>query len=137
MPAAVRRTSRRRRVPEYRIPPNLKQVVVSSNMWQSARSGGPFLFIQALLTTATIPTYLRNDWYRDWGALERYIQLVPASEAPNAVVDQGSKTVFGLGPYRTDQGLAVIGAMTTDSRGQRPRRPATSRSPAGWPPSPG
>ena len=84
-------------VPEYRILPNLKQVVVSSNMWQSARSGGPFLFIQALLTTATIPTYLRNDWYRDWGALERYIRLVPASEAPNAVLDQGSKTVFGWG----------------------------------------
>lgn len=84
-------------LPEYRILPNLKQVVVSSNMWQSARAGGPFLFIQALLTTSTIPTYLRNDWYRDWGALERYIRLVPAADAPNAVVDQGSKTVFGWG----------------------------------------
>ncbi len=84
-------------LPEYRLLPNLKQVVVSSNMWQSARAGGPFLFIQALLTTSTIPTYLRNDWYRDWGALERYIRLVPAAEAPNAVVDQGSTRVFGWG----------------------------------------
>lgn len=90
-------------LPEYRILPNLKQVVVSSNMWQSARAGGPFLFIQALLTTSTIPTYLRNDWYRDWGALERYIRLVPAADAPNAVVDQGSTRVFGWarnGPIR-------------------------------------
>jgi arabinosyltransferase A len=90
-------------VPEYRILPNLKQVVVSSNMWQSARAGGPFLFIQALLTTATIPTYLRDDWYRDWGALERYIRLVPAAQAPNAVIDQGAVTVFGWnrnGPIR-------------------------------------
>lgn len=90
-------------LPEYRILPNLKQVVVSSNMWQSARAGGPFLFIQALLTTATIPTYLRNDWYRDWGALERYIRLVPADQAPNAVIDQGSVKVFGWsrnGPIR-------------------------------------
>jgi len=90
-------------LPEYRILPNLKQVVVSSNMWQSARAGGPLLFIQALLTTATIPTYLRDDWYRDWGAIERYIRLVPASEAPNAVIDQGSETVFGWsrkGPIR-------------------------------------
>ena len=90
-------------LPEYRILPNLKQVVVSSNMWQSARAGGPFLFIQALLTTATIPTYLRNDWYRDWGALERYIRLVPAAQAPNAVIDQGAVKVFGWsrnGPIR-------------------------------------
>jgi len=90
-------------VPRYRILPNLKQVVVSSNMWQSARAGGPFLFIQALLSTATVPTYLRDDWYRDWGAIERYIRVVPAEEAPDAVVVEGSERVFGWsrnGPIR-------------------------------------
>ena len=90
-------------LPQYRILPNLKQVVVSSNMWQSARAGGPFLFIQALLTTATVPTYLRDDWYRDWGALERYIRVVPAAQSPDAVIEQGSKRVFGWnrnGPIR-------------------------------------
>lgn len=90
-------------VPQYRILPNLKQVVVSSNMWQSARAGGPFLFIQALLTTATVPTYLNHDWYRDWGAIERYIRVVPAVQAPNAVIDQGSQRVYGWsrnGPIR-------------------------------------
>ncbi len=90
-------------VPRYRILPNLKQVVVSSNMWQSARAGGPFLFIQALLSTATVPTYLNDDWYRDWGAIERYIRVVPAAAAPNAVVDQGAKRVYGWnrnGPIR-------------------------------------
>ena len=80
-------------LPQYRILPNLKQVVVSSNMWQSARAGGPFLFIQALLSTSTVPTYLRDDWYRDWGEIERYIRVVPAAEAPDAVIDQGSKRV--------------------------------------------
>ena len=90
-------------VPQYRVQPNLKQVVVSSNMWQSARAGGPFLFIQALLSTSTVPTYLRDDWYRDWGAIERYIRVVPAAQAPNAVIDEGSKRVFGWnrnGPIR-------------------------------------
>ena len=89
-------------IPEFRIQPNLKQVVVSSNMWQSARAGGPFLFIQALLTTSTIPTYLRDDWYRDWGAIERYIR-VPDARVPAAVVEQGSKRVYGWsrsGPIR-------------------------------------
>jgi arabinosyltransferase A len=90
-------------LPKYRILPNLKQVVVSSNMWQSAEDGGPFLFIQALLRTSTIPTYLRDDWYRDWGSIERYDRVVPASQAPDAVIDQGSRRVFGwsrVGPIR-------------------------------------
>ena len=90
-------------LPEYRILPNYKQVVVSSNQWQSADDGGTFLFIQALLRTASIPTYLRNDWYRDWGSIERYERVVPAADAPNAVVDQGAETVFGWtrrGPIR-------------------------------------
>jgi arabinosyltransferase A len=90
-------------LPEYRILPNLKQVVVSSKQWQSAQGGGPFLFIQALLRTTTVPTYLRDDWYRDWGWIERYDRVVPESDAPNAVIDQGSQRVFGwsrTGPIR-------------------------------------
>ncbi len=90
-------------LPQYRIIPNFKQMVVSSNQWQSAEDGGPFLFIQALLRTSAIPTYLSNDWYRDWGALERYIRVVPRDEAPDAVVEEGSTRVFGWsrgGPIR-------------------------------------
>jgi arabinosyltransferase A len=90
-------------LPQYRILPNSKQVVVSSNKWQSAEDGGPFLFIHALLRTSTVPTYLRDDWYRDWGSIERYDRVVPASVAPNAVIDQGSQRVFGWsrnGPIR-------------------------------------
>ncbi|WP_454792862.1 arabinosyltransferase domain-containing protein [Mycolicibacterium lutetiense] len=90
-------------LPEYRILPNVKQVVVSSNMWQSAQKGGPFLFIQALLRTSTIPTYLRDDWYRDWGSIEKYDPVVPAGQAPVATIDQGTQRVFGLsrpGPIR-------------------------------------
>jgi arabinosyltransferase A len=90
-------------LPQYRILPNFKQVVVSSNKWQSAEDGGPFLFIQALLRTSSVPTYLRDDWYRDWGSIERYDRVVPASAAPNAVIDQGWQRVFGWsrsGPIR-------------------------------------
>ena len=90
-------------LPEYRILPNAKQVVVSSNQWQSADDGGPFLFIQALLRTSAVPTYLRDDWYQDWGSIERYERVVPEEQAPDAVVDQGATTVFGWtrrGPIR-------------------------------------
>jgi arabinosyltransferase A len=90
-------------LPQYRILPNLKQVVVSSNQWQSAQGGGPFLFIQALLRTSSVPSYLRDDWYRDWGSIERYDRVVPAAQAPNAVIEQGTARVFGWtrnGPIR-------------------------------------
>jgi len=90
-------------LPDYRILPNHKQVVTSSNMWQSAQDGGPFLFIQALLRTSAIPTYLRNDWYRDWGSIESYERVVPADVAPAATIQQGAVTVNGWtrqGPIR-------------------------------------
>ena len=90
-------------LPQYRIMPNFKQIVVSSNQWQAAEDGGPFLFIQALLRTESIPTYLSGDWYRDWGSLERYNRVVPGDQAPNAVIEEGSTRVFGWnrgGPIR-------------------------------------
>jgi arabinosyltransferase A len=90
-------------LPEYRILPNFKQTVVSSNPWQSLEDGGPLLITKALLRSDSVPSYLRDDWYRDWGAIERYYRLVPESEAPDAVIDQGSVTVRGWtrnGPIR-------------------------------------
>ncbi|MDG4668320.1 arabinosyltransferase domain-containing protein [Mycobacterium sp. 236(2023)] len=90
-------------LPDYRIMPNFKQIVVSSNQWQAAQTGGPFLFIQSLLRTESIPTYLSGDWYRDWGSLERYLRVVPRDEAPDAVIEEGSTRVFGWnrgGPIR-------------------------------------
>ncbi len=100
-------------VPEYRILPNLKQVVVSSNMWQSARAGGPpFLFIQGLLTTATVPTYLRDDWYRDWGgAIERYIRLVPSSQAPTPSSTRAARPYSG-GAVADRSGTAMTRDVT-------------------------
>ncbi|MCV6962475.1 arabinosyltransferase [Mycobacterium intermedium] len=90
-------------LPEYRILPDHKQTAVSSNLWQSRSTGGPFLFTQGLLWTSTISTYLSGDWYRDWGSVEQYHRVVPADRAPDAVVEEGVQTVHGwtrLGPVR-------------------------------------
>ncbi len=90
-------------LPQYRILPDHKQTAASSNGWQSSEAGGPFLFTQALLRTSTISTYLRGDWYRDWGSVEQYYPLVPADQAPVAVVEQGVIAVHGWsrqGPIR-------------------------------------
>jgi arabinosyltransferase A len=90
-------------LPQYRILPDHKQTAASSNGWQAGEKGGPFLFTQAMLYTSTVSTYLRDDWYRDWGSVEQYHRLVPADQAPNAVVEQGVTTVPGWsrqGPIR-------------------------------------
>ncbi|MBS9535972.1 arabinosyltransferase domain-containing protein [Mycobacterium sp. M1] len=90
-------------LPEYRIMPDHKQTAASSNLWQSAEDGGPFMITQAMLWTTTVPTYLRDDWYRDWGAVEQYHRLIPAAKAPAAAVEQGTLTVTGWsrpGPIR-------------------------------------
>jgi arabinosyltransferase A len=90
-------------IPQYRILPDHKQTAASSNLWQAGATGGPFLFLQALLRTETVSTYLRGDWYRDWGSVEQYRRIVPADQAPEAVVDQGVITVPGWtrqGPIR-------------------------------------
>ncbi len=90
-------------LPQYRILPDHKQTAASSNGWQASEAGGPFLFAQAMLRTSTISTYLRGDWYRDWGSVEQYFPLVPADQAPDAVIEQGVMTVHGWsrqGPIR-------------------------------------
>jgi arabinosyltransferase A len=90
-------------LPEYRIEPDHKQTSASSNLWQASKSGGPFLFTQALQWTSTIPTYLNGDWYRDWGQVEQYHRWFPQDIAPNAQIQQGVATVYGWsrqGPIR-------------------------------------
>ena len=90
-------------LPQYRILPDHKQTASSSNGWQASEAGGPFLFLQTMLRTSTISTYLRGDWYRDWGSVEEYFRLVPADQAPDAVIEQGVMTVHGWsrqGPIR-------------------------------------
>jgi len=90
-------------LPDYRILPDHKQTASSSNGWEAGATGGPFLFTQVLLRTSTISTYLRGDWYRDWGSVEQYYPLVPSDQAPNAVIEQGVMTVNGWsrqGPIR-------------------------------------
>lgn len=90
-------------LPDYRILPDHKQTAASSNGWQAGEDGGPFLVTQAMLRTSTLATYLRGDWHRDWGSVEQYFRLVPADQAPDAVIEQGVITVHGWsrqGPIR-------------------------------------
>lgn len=61
-------------VPGYRILPDRPLAISSTNTWQAQDFGGPLGFTQMLAKSTTIPTYMKDDWARDWGSLERYDQ---------------------------------------------------------------
>ena len=91
-------------LPEYRILPNFKQVVVSSNQWQSAEKGGPFLFIQALLRTSTVPDVSAQRLVPRLG-FDRTLRAHRARKRTHRTPSstQGTRTVFGWtgrGPIR-------------------------------------
>ncbi|GAA4487544.1 arabinosyltransferase domain-containing protein [Rhodococcus olei] len=81
-------------VPGYRILPDRPLAVSSTDTWQSAENGGPLGWTEMLAESTTVPTYLKDDWGRDWGALERYTQHYP--DATAATLDTTEVTRSGL-----------------------------------------
>ncbi|WP_416381979.1 arabinosyltransferase domain-containing protein [Nocardia cyriacigeorgica] len=80
-------------VPRYRILPDRPLAVSSTDTWQAQEFGGPLGFSQMLAESVTMPTYLKDDWARDWGSLERYDQYY---EAVPAELETGTETRSGL-----------------------------------------
>nr|WP_307829678.1 arabinosyltransferase domain-containing protein [Antrihabitans stalagmiti] len=81
-------------VPGYRILPDRPLAVSSTDTWQAAENGGPLGFTEMLAMAVTVPTYLRDDWSRDWGSLERYDRYYPTSQP--AQLDTGEATRSGF-----------------------------------------
>ncbi len=81
-------------VPGYRILPDRPLAVSSTNTWQAEEFGGPLGFTQMLAKSVTVPTYMKNDWARDWGSLERYDQYDP--KAKPAHLETGTTDRWGL-----------------------------------------
>ncbi|MEV6428500.1 arabinosyltransferase domain-containing protein [Nocardia sp. NPDC051463] len=81
-------------VPGYRILPDRPLAVSSTNTWQAEEFGGPLGFAQMLAKSTTVPTYMKDDWARDWGSLERYDQY--DRNATPAKLQTGTATRGGL-----------------------------------------
>ena len=81
-------------MPNYRILPDRPLAVSSTDTWQSPKNGGPLGFTEMLAGATTVPTYLKDDWGRDWGSLERYDRYYP--DATAATVDTETATRSGL-----------------------------------------
>ncbi|NEW48328.1 arabinosyltransferase C-terminal domain-containing protein, partial [Nocardia cyriacigeorgica] len=80
-------------VPRYRILPDRPLAISSTNTWQAEEFGGPLGFSQMLAKSVTMPTYLKDDWARDWGSLERYDQYY---DAVPAELETGTASRHGL-----------------------------------------
>ncbi|MGX9788666.1 arabinosyltransferase domain-containing protein [Mycobacterium sp. MMS18-G62] len=80
-------------VPKWRILPDRFGAEANSPVMDNL-GGGPLGITELLLRPTTVPTYLKEDWFRDWGALQ---QLTPYySNAQPARLDLGSATRSGL-----------------------------------------
>jgi arabinosyltransferase B len=81
-------------MPNYRILPDRPLAVSSTDTWQAEEFGGPLGFTQMLANSTTVPTYLKDNWARDWGSLERYDRYYP--DARPADITTGTATRSGF-----------------------------------------
>ncbi|MEV0686488.1 arabinosyltransferase domain-containing protein [Nocardia sp. NPDC050378] len=82
-------------IPGYRILPDRNSATIT-NLWQGHDGGGPLGWTQLLFTARTLPTYLNNDWDKDWGSLEQYLPrdttATPAEVSVNPRTEWGTWT---------------------------------------------
>ena len=79
-------------VPKWRILPDRFGADANSPVMDNI-GGGPLGISELLFRAATVPTYLKGDWFRDWGALQRLVLFYP--DATPARLELGSATRSG------------------------------------------
>ena len=87
-------------VPKWRILPDRFGAEANSPVMDYL-GGGPLGITELLARAVPVPTYLRDDWFRDWGALQKLVPWYP--NAQPARLDLGTATRSGLwspGPLR-------------------------------------
>lgn len=80
-------------VPRWRILPDRFGAEANSPVMDN-NGGGPLGITELLVHATTMPSYLRDDWFRDWGALQQLTPYYP--DAAPAHLDLGSATRSGL-----------------------------------------
>lgn len=80
-------------VPKWRILPDRFGAEANSPVMDYL-GGGPLGITELLLRAVTVPTYLKDDWFRDWGALQQLVPFYPDAEP--ARLDLGTAERSGL-----------------------------------------
>jgi arabinosyltransferase C len=87
-------------VPKWRILPDRFGAEANSPVMDYL-GGGPLGVTELLVRAEPVPTYLSNDWFRDWGALQKLTRWYPGAQT--ARLDLGTATRTGWwspGPLR-------------------------------------
>ena len=79
--------------PKWRILPDRFGAEANSPVMDN-NGGGPLGVTELLVRATTVPTYLKDDWSRDWGALQRLTPYYPNAEP--ARLELGTATRSGL-----------------------------------------
>ncbi|QIS07342.1 arabinosyltransferase [Nocardia brasiliensis] len=74
-------------LPVYRILPDRNGATIT-NLWQAHDGGGPLGWTQLLFSARTLPTYLKDDWDRDWGSIEQYLPLDANAKPAQVHIDE-------------------------------------------------
>ncbi len=80
-------------VPKWRILPDRFGAEANSPVMDYI-GGGPLGISELLFRATSVPTYLQDDWFRDWGALQRLAPFY--TNAQPARLDLGTATRSGL-----------------------------------------
>jgi arabinosyltransferase C len=79
--------------PKWRILPDRFGAEANSPVMDN-NGGGPLGVTELLLHATTVASYLKDDWFRDWGALQRLTPYYP--DAQPARLQLGTATRSGL-----------------------------------------
>ncbi|MFW0786231.1 arabinosyltransferase domain-containing protein [Gordonia sp. CPCC 206044] len=80
-------------VPQWRILPDYPLANSQSKTWQAGADGGLLSISESTTSAQAVPTYLKDDWTREWGALERLTPFVDG--APTVRVNTTQTTQWG------------------------------------------
>ena len=80
-------------VPKWRILPDRFGAESNSPVMDNI-GGGPLGISELLFRATTVPSYLKDDWFRDWGALQRLTPFYP--DAAPARLDLGTAVRSGF-----------------------------------------
>ena len=86
--------------PEWRISPDREGERVNSQRWMAGTAGGPLGIVENQLRPTVLPSYLRNDWAKDWGMLQRLTPLVPQKPAQLTVTTDVHNGLWSPGQIR-------------------------------------
>ncbi len=88
-------------VPKWRIMPDAEATQKNSQTWMAGKSGGPLGITEAMLSPTIVPSYLRNNWGRDWGGLQSFTEVTPAPAAELTLGTVRESGRWDLGPMRS------------------------------------